>query len=89
MGRFSIPKLGMLLLCCLAAVSEATYVKYKDPKQPVGVRIEDLMSRMTLAEKIGQMTQIEHSVATPDVMKKYFIGINRITFRTIFDVPTF
>ncbi|KAG8488663.1 hypothetical protein CXB51_016725 [Gossypium anomalum] len=74
MGRFSIPKLGILLLCCLAAVSEATYAKYKDPKQPVGVRIEDLMSRMTLAEKIGQMTQIERSVATPDVMKKYFIG---------------
>ncbi|PPR94424.1 hypothetical protein GOBAR_AA26248 [Gossypium barbadense] len=72
-GRFSIPKLGILLLCCLAAVSEATYAKYKDPKQPVGVRIEDLMSRMTLAEKIGQMTQIERSVATPDVMKKYFI----------------
>ncbi|KAL1161420.1 hypothetical protein V6Z11_A07G132500 [Gossypium hirsutum] len=66
--------LGILLLCCLAAVSEATYAKYKDPKQPVGVRIEDLMSRMTLAEKIGQMTQIERSVATPDVMKKYFIG---------------
>ncbi|KAL1090965.1 hypothetical protein V6Z11_D07G125500 [Gossypium hirsutum] len=70
MGRFSIPKLGILLLCCLAAVSEATYAKYKDPKQPVDVRIEDLMSRMTLAEKIGQMTQIERSVATPDVMKK-------------------
>ncbi|KAB2074030.1 hypothetical protein ES319_A07G125100v1 [Gossypium barbadense] len=74
MIKFSIPKLGILLLCCLAAVSEATYAKYKDPKQPVGVRIEDLMSRMTLAEKIGQMTQIERSVATPDVMKKYFIG---------------
>ncbi|XVF69316.1 hypothetical protein PTKIN_Ptkin11bG0071100 [Pterospermum kingtungense] len=74
MGRFSIPKVGFLLLCCLAAVSEATYVKYKDPKQPVGVRIKDLMSRMTLAEKIGQMTQIERSVATPEVMKKYFIG---------------
>ncbi|PPD69103.1 hypothetical protein GOBAR_DD34013 [Gossypium barbadense] len=74
MGRFSIPKLGILLLCCLAAVSEATYAKYKGPKQPVDVRIEDLMSRMTLAEKIGQMTQIERSVATPDVMKKYFIN---------------
>ncbi|OMO77085.1 hypothetical protein COLO4_25348 [Corchorus olitorius] len=74
MASFSIPKLGFLLLCCLAAVTEATYVKYKDPKQPVGARIKDLMSRMTLAEKIGQMTQIERSVATPDVMKKYFIG---------------
>ena len=68
------------MLCCLAAVTEATYLKYKDPKQPVGVRIKDLMSRMTLAEKIGQMTQIERSVSTPDVMKKYFIGINQIIF---------
>ncbi|KAK9029339.1 hypothetical protein V6N11_026458 [Hibiscus sabdariffa] len=74
MGRFSIPKLGFLLLCCLAVVTEAAYVKYKDPKQPLGVRIKDLMSRMTLAEKIGQMTQIERSVATPDAMKNYFIG---------------
>lgn len=75
MGKLSIPKLGFLLLCCLAAVTEATYVKYKDPKQPLGARIRDLMRRMTLAEKIGQMTQIERSVATPDVMKNYFIGI--------------
>nr|GMD69778.1 beta-glucosidase BoGH3B-like isoform X1 [Ipomoea batatas] len=40
--------------------------KYKDPKQPVGERIKDLMKRMTLEEKIGQMTQIERKVSTPD-----------------------
>ncbi|KAK8545033.1 hypothetical protein V6N13_066346 [Hibiscus sabdariffa] len=75
MVGFSIPMLGFLLFCCLAVVTEsATYLKYKDPKQPVGVRIKDLMKRMSLAEKIGQMTQIELSVATPDVMKNYFIG---------------
>lgn len=49
-------------------------MKYKDPKQPINVRIEDLMKRMTLAEKIGQMTQIERSNASADVMKNYFIG---------------
>lgn len=76
MGRFSVPMLGFLLLCFLAAVTEATYIKYKDPKQPLGARIRDLMSRMTLAEKIGQMTQIERAVATPDVMKQFFIGMN-------------
>ncbi|TQD96528.1 hypothetical protein C1H46_017866 [Malus baccata] len=32
------------------------------------------MKQMTLAEKIGQMTQIERTVATLDVMTKYFIG---------------
>lgn len=49
-------------------------MKYKDPKQPVNTRIKDLIGRMTLAEKIGQMTQIERSVASADVMKNYFIG---------------
>ncbi|KAJ0021035.1 hypothetical protein Pint_31705 [Pistacia integerrima] len=74
MGKSSIPLLGFMLLCCSAFVTEATYLKYKDPKQPLGARIRDLMSRMTLAEKIGQMVQIERSVATADVMKKYYIG---------------
>jgi beta-glucosidase len=55
-------------------MGDAEYMKYKDPKQPVNTRIKDLIGRMTLAEKIGQMTQIERSVASADVMKKYFIG---------------
>jgi hypothetical protein len=48
--------------------------KYKDPKQPLNTRIDDLLRRMTLAEKIGQMSQIERENATADVMRKYFIG---------------
>lgn len=74
MAKLSIPILGLLLLCCLSALTEAKYSKYKDPKQPLNVRIRDLMKRMTLAEKIGQMVQIEREVATPDVMTKYLIG---------------
>ncbi|CAL9000523.1 unnamed protein product [Prunus brigantina] len=75
MARFSIPMMGFLLLCIiLLAPTEAAYLKYKDPKQPLNVRIRDLMKRMTLEEKIGQMVQIERSVATPDAMTKYFIG---------------
>lgn len=58
------------------AVGEANYFKYKDPEQPLNVRINDLMNRMTLAEKIGQMSQIERVNATSDVMKNYFIGAN-------------
>ncbi|GER27169.1 glycosyl hydrolase family protein [Striga asiatica] len=67
----------LLLLSCLmlwAAFAEAEYTKYRDPKQPLGVRIKDLMSKMTLEEKIGQMTQIERKLASPDIMKKYYIG---------------
>lgn len=55
-------------------MAEAEYMAYKDPKRPLNKRIKDLMSRMTLEEKIGQMTQIDRSVASTDVMKKYFIG---------------
>ncbi|KAG2592029.1 beta-glucosidase BoGH3B-like isoform X1 [Panicum virgatum] len=63
-----------LLLLCFASIGDAQYMKYKDPKQPINTRIKDLLGRMTLAEKIGQMTQIERQVASADVMKKYFIG---------------
>ncbi|KAK8677393.1 hypothetical protein V6N13_142935 [Hibiscus sabdariffa] len=58
----------------LAMVVGAEYVRYKDPKQPVAVRVKDLMSRMTLAEKIGQMTQIDRSVATEQILRDYSIG---------------
>ncbi|PIN20926.1 Glucan 1,3-beta-glucosidase [Handroanthus impetiginosus] len=71
MGRLTAAL--VVLWLCSAAV-EAEYIKYKDPKQPVNARIKDLMSRMTLEEKIGQMTQIERKVASADIIKKYFIG---------------
>ncbi|KAL3616023.1 hypothetical protein CASFOL_040317 [Castilleja foliolosa] len=71
---FSKPMLFLSLLCLWAAFTEADNMKYKDPKQPLNVRIRDLMNRMTLEEKIGQMTQIERKLASPEVMKKYFIG---------------
>lgn len=74
MGGFSTVTFGIVLLCLWAAVSEAEYMKYKDPKQPLKVRIYDLLGRMTLEEKIGQMVQIERQVASADVMNKYFIG---------------
>ncbi|WOL15298.1 hypothetical protein Cni_G24079 [Canna indica] len=64
----------LLFLICWTAIGEAKYMKYKDPRQPINVRIKSLMSRMTLAEKIGQMTQIERDVASAQVMKDYFIG---------------
>ncbi|CAL9042857.1 unnamed protein product [Musa banksii] len=66
--------LHLLFLACWTSFGEAEYMKYKDPKQSINVRIKDLMDRMTLAEKIGQMTQIERKVASAQVMKDYFIG---------------
>ncbi|XP_020268446.1 uncharacterized protein LOC109843897 [Asparagus officinalis] len=75
MGTLQVLCLGILFLLPACSIrGNAEYIKYKDPKQPVGARIKDLMQRMTLAEKIGQMTQIERKVASPQVMKDYFIG---------------
>nr|GMD20274.1 beta-glucosidase BoGH3B-like [Ipomoea batatas] len=47
---------------------------YKDPNAPVEERVKDLLSRMTLQEKIGQMAQIERLVATPSAITHRFIG---------------
>lgn len=53
---------------------------YKDPNAPVEVRVKDLLSRMTLKEKIGQMTQIERAVANRDVVRDRFIGMLKDPF---------
>ncbi|XP_020574328.1 uncharacterized protein LOC110020528 isoform X2 [Phalaenopsis equestris] len=74
MTGFDACLMFILLLSCSASIGDAEYLKYKDPKQPIGIRIKDLLKRMTLAEKIGQMTQIERKVASAQVMKEYFIG---------------
>ncbi|XP_042511489.1 beta-glucosidase BoGH3B-like [Macadamia integrifolia] len=72
MVKISIPLVGLLCLCCWVAMAEAQ--KYKDPKQGLNVRIRDLMNRMTLEEKIGQMMQLDVKKATPEIMKTFSIG---------------
>ncbi|KAL5817128.1 hypothetical protein ACOSQ3_025506 [Xanthoceras sorbifolium] len=47
---------------------------YKNPNAHIEDRIKDLLSRMTLKEKIGQMTQIERRVATPSNLRDFSIG---------------
>ncbi|KAF9661216.1 hypothetical protein SADUNF_Sadunf19G0044900 [Salix dunnii] len=72
MGRIPVFLMGLAVIW--AALAEAEYMIYKDAAKPLNSRIKDLMSRMTLEEKIGQMTQIERGVASAEVMKDYFIG---------------
>jgi beta-glucosidase len=42
-----------------AAPAAAATLPYEDPNLPVATRVADLLGRMTLEEKVGQMTQTE------------------------------
>ncbi|KAE8653276.1 hypothetical protein Csa_023195 [Cucumis sativus] len=47
---------------------------YRNPGAAIEDRIKDLLSRMSLREKIGQMTQIERSVVTPSALTDLAVG---------------
>lgn len=49
---------------------------YHDPSLPIEERVEDLLSHMTLEEKIGQMTLVEIGSLRPeDVTNRYLGGV--------------
>jgi beta-glucosidase len=60
----------------LAAPAGADTLPYQDPTLPVAQRVSDLVSRMTLAEKIGQMTQTERYQVydDPSAITTYGLG---------------
>lgn len=47
---------------------------YLDASLPVEARVEDLLSRMALAEKIGQMTQVSKGIVQEGDVAEYFLG---------------
>ncbi len=49
--------IAILTITCYPAFPQSTAntPPYLDPTQPIGKRVEDLLSRMTLKEKVGQM----------------------------------
>ena len=73
-----VPLVGLVLLMGLlwasSARAEADYLEYKDPNRPINRRIRDLMGRMTLAEKIGQMAQLDLGNVTESIMRDFSIG---------------
>ncbi len=63
---------GLLLVKAPGTAYSAGNV-YQDPNQPVEARVKDLLSRMTLEEKVGQMIQAEKNISADNV-KNLFIG---------------
>jgi beta-glucosidase len=51
---------------------------YQNPKAPVPKRVADLLSRMTLAEKVGQMTQAERAEVATDATPITTLGLGSI-----------
>ncbi|MDX3660213.1 glycoside hydrolase family 3 N-terminal domain-containing protein [Streptomyces sp. ID05-26A] len=47
---------------------------YKDPTQPIPARVADLLGRMSLDEKVGQMTQAERNAVSNADLTNFRIG---------------
>ncbi len=47
---------------------------YQDPAQSTRARVQDLLARMTLEEKIGQMTQVEKNSLAPADVTRHLLG---------------
>jgi beta-glucosidase len=86
-GRLRQGRLGRLATAAAAALlttgalvgapgaASADVLPYQDPALPVADRVDDLMSRMTLGDKIGQMTQAERGALSPQSdLATYRIG---------------
>ncbi|WP_185734903.1 glycoside hydrolase family 3 protein [Micromonospora globispora] len=72
------PALALLLVALVGlvappAATAATW-PYQDPTLPVATRVADLLSRMSLDEKIGQMTQAERGSVTATDLTTYRLG---------------
>lgn len=72
--------LAMLLLMLLStsfvlnAQDSADVLPYLNPDLPIEERVADLLDRMTIEEKVGQMTLIEKNSITAQDVTTYFIG---------------
>jgi beta-glucosidase len=74
--KWSIFLFSIFAVLTLGTVSAAEPAPlYKNPKAPIEKRVDDLLKRMTLEEKIGQMTQIDHTYLKKlDDITKYGLG---------------
>lgn len=64
----------LLFVFLTGALAQDAGLPYQNPDLPIEERVNDLLGRMTLEEKIGQMTLIEKNSIRPDAVTQYFIG---------------
>jgi beta-glucosidase len=77
-GRVPLSMMAVVLALAVALVAStraaAFTFPYQDPSLPVATRVADLLSRMTLDEKAGQMTQAERSAISASDVTAYRVG---------------
>jgi beta-glucosidase len=80
-----LPRLASAVLCTAAVVVAAgpaaqaqQPVPYLDPRLPVSQRVHDLLGRMTLEEKVGQMTQAERGAIDADQGQITSLGLGSV-----------
>lgn len=85
----SLAPICLALMLCSAARAQQKKPLYLDPSQPVAARVNDLVGRMTLEEKVSQMQN--HAVAIPsldvpeyDWWSEGLHGIARSGYATVF-----
>ncbi|MDX2076878.1 MAG: glycoside hydrolase family 3 N-terminal domain-containing protein, partial [bacterium] len=66
--------LAFLLSFSVAVTAQDDPFAYLNPDLPVEERVADLLGRMSLEEKIGQMTLIEKNSITPETVTELYIG---------------
>lgn len=79
--RYSAPILAAFVACAVSLAASPQpgpapgALPYQDPRRPVAERVDDLLARMTIDEKVGQMTQPDHTyLKSPDDVARYFLG---------------
>ncbi|MDX2088668.1 MAG: glycoside hydrolase family 3 N-terminal domain-containing protein [Kofleriaceae bacterium] len=69
-----LASLGLGSLGCGEVVDRQAVLPYRDPRLPIETRVEDLLARMTLDEKIGQMTLPSMKVIERDHVRAHLLG---------------
>ena len=74
--RMRVAAIGAALTCTavITPTVAAAAPTYRDASAPVPDRVEDLLSRMSLQDKIGQMTQAERVAADPRTAASASLG---------------